>query len=148
MQSLLLALLLACNTPDHRAFDFWVGEWRVEANGKLAGHNTITKSYDGCVLEERWRGARGMKGTSLNIYDATTEKWHQTWVDSNGTLLLIDGGITDGVMRMGNATNRITWTRLDGGRLRQVWEQTTDGKTWAVVFDGVYIPAREGAPSN
>ena len=45
-----------------------------------------------------------------------------------------------GAMRMGNATNRITWSRLEGGRVRQVWEQTADGKTWTVVFDGIYIP--------
>ncbi|MGZ5433653.1 MAG: hypothetical protein ACXWH7_12060 [Thermoanaerobaculia bacterium] len=140
MHQFLLAVLLACNTADHRAFDFWLGEWRVEANGKLAGHNTITRSHEGCVLEERWRGASGLNGASLNIYDAATKKWHQTWVDSSGTLLLIDGGIVDGSMRMGNATNRITWSRLDGGRVRQVWEQTTDGKTWTVVFDGTYVP--------
>ena len=140
MHTLLLALLLACDTPDHRAFDFWVGDWRVEANGRLAGHNSITKSYDGCVLEERWRGAAGLKGTSLNIYDAKTKKWHQTWVDSNGSLLLIEGGIVDAAMQMSNATNRITWSRLDGGRVRQVWEQSKDGKTWTVVFDGVYVP--------
>ncbi|MGZ8708639.1 MAG: hypothetical protein ACXW28_00315, partial [Thermoanaerobaculia bacterium] len=98
------------------------------------------RSHEGCVLEERWRGASGLNGASLNIYDAATKKWHQTWVDSSGTLLLIDGGIVDGSMRMGNATNRITWSRLDGGRVRQVWEQTTDGKTWTVVFDGTYVP--------
>lgn len=140
MHSLVLTVLLACNTADHRAFDFWVGQWRVEAKGKVAGHNSITTSHDGCVIEERWRGAGGLRGTSLNVYDAATKKWHQTWVDSNGSLLLLDGGIVDGAMRMSNATNRITWRKLDGGRVQQVWEQSSDGKAWSVVFDGTYIP--------
>ena len=139
MYALAITLLLACNTAEHRAFDFWVGQWRVESRGKVAGHNTITKSHDGCVLEEHWLGAKGLKGSSFNVYDEATKKWHQTWVDSSGTLLVIDGGIVDGAMRMGNATNRITWTKLDGGCVRQLWEQS-DGKTWTVAFDGVYVP--------
>jgi len=142
MHALLLAAALACNTVEHRAFDFWVGRWRVEARGKVVGHNTITKEHNGCALEEHWTGAGGLTGSSLNIYDAATKKWHQTWVDSSGTLLTIEGGIAGGAMRMGNATNRITWTKLEGGRVRQVWE-TSDGKAWTVVFDGVYIPDQD-----
>jgi hypothetical protein len=39
---------------------------------------------------------------------------------------------------------RITWTPLPDGRVRQHWESTTDGgRTWSTVFDGYYT--RRGA---
>jgi hypothetical protein len=35
---------------------------------------------------------------------------------------------------------RITWSPLEGGAVRQLWEQSDDaGATWAVVFDGRYV---------
>jgi hypothetical protein len=42
---------------------------------------------------------------------------------------------------VGDAQNvqRISWTRLEDGRVRQLWEATTDGgKTWTIAFDGLY----------
>jgi hypothetical protein len=39
-----------------------------------------------------------------------------------------------------SARQRITWTPLGGGRVRQLWESSTDGgKTWSVAFDGLYV---------
>jgi hypothetical protein len=35
--------------------------------------------------------------------------------------------------------NRMTFTQVADDRVRQFWEQSTDGgKTWTVVFDGDY----------
>ena len=129
-----------CDTPEHRQFDFWAGEWTVTApNGKTAGTNRITRISNGCALLEEWTGAGGMTGKSLNIYDASRGVWHQTWVDSSGTLLMTEGRFENGSMRLSSAGNRITWTPLEGGAVRQLWEQSKDGgKTWAVVFDGKY----------
>jgi hypothetical protein len=144
----LILLLLApalqgapCEAPEFRQFDFWVGEWTVTLpNGNTAGTNRITKIAGGCALLEEWTGARGVSGKSLNIYDLSRGVWHQTWVDSSGSLLQIEGKFDGGAMRMSNASNRITWTPLPGGGLRQTWEQTTDGgKTWTVSFDGKYV---------
>jgi hypothetical protein len=139
-----------CSSAEHRAFDFWVGSWRVEnPDGKLAGHNTITKSHDGCVLQENWRGRGGLTGSSLNIYDAATKRWHQTWVDSSGALLLLQGAYANNAMQLSGTHknpdgtpghDRITWSRLPNGRVRQIWEQSPDGKSWTVAFDGTYIP--------
>lgn len=139
-----------CSSAEHRAFDFWVGSWRVEnPAGKLAGHNTITKLHDGCVLQESWRGQSGFTGSSLNIYDATTKRWHQTWVDSSGALLLLEGAFANDAMQLSGThrnpdgsmgQDRITWSRLKNGRVRQLWEQSADGKSWTVAFDGTYIP--------
>lgn len=141
-----------CASPEHRAFDFWVGTWEVTTpDGKRAGRNTITRVLGGCVLHESWEGAGGVRGESHNIYSAADGQWHQTWVDSGGNLLLLNGGMSGGTMVMtgkskgeGGATveERITWQAMPDGRVRQHWEQSTDGgKSWKDAFVGIY--ARE-----
>jgi len=151
--ALLLALLLAqsspppCTAPEYRQFDFWIGEWEVRGpKGGLAGVNRITRIENGCAIEENWKGAGGFTGRSLNAYRSSTGTWHQTWVGSDGVVLLLDGRYEAGKMVLegttGRTMHRITWSRLDAGKLRQFWEQSDDqGKTWTVAFDGTYSPA-------
>jgi len=138
-----------CAAPQHRQFDFWIGEWDVRTpDGKTAGTNRITGILGGCGLQENWTGAGGTVGTSLNIYDAARALWHQTWIDSTGSLLLLDGAFRDGRMVLsgttrsakgGTTTDRITWEPLAGGDVRQLWEQSSDGgASWTVAFDGRY----------
>ena len=89
-----------CDTPEHRAFNFWLGDWQVHTpKGKLAGHNLVESRYDGCVVHEQYTSASGKyRGESLNIYDASRKLWHQTWIDNSGLLLVLEGGIRDGKM--------------------------------------------------
>lgn len=139
-----------CAAEEYRQFDFWVGDWEVrDPDGKVVGHNTIERIFDGCVLKESWRGAEGSVGQSFNTYDRMKEQWHQTWVDANGLLLQLDGGLADGSMVLagemptragGVARTRITWTPGDDGSVRQHWEASKDGgETWQTVFDGLYV---------
>ncbi len=133
-----------CAAPEHRQFDFWVGDWRVTTpDGKHAGDNRIEKVLDGCALHESWQGASGGRGFSYNAYDRDRKVWHQTWVDKQGNLLLLEGGLRDGAMVLegaqGATLNRITWTPNKDGSVRQHWEASADqGKTWQTAFDGLY----------
>jgi hypothetical protein len=137
-----------CDAPAHRAFDFWLGQWQVRTpDGKLAGTNRIEREYDGCVLHERYTTGHGYSGESLNIYDASRKLWHQTWVDTSGTLLLLEGGIRDGKMVLEGQTtgadaqpikHRITWTPNADGTVRQLWESTDTKGQWSTAFDGTY----------
>ena len=143
-----------CSEPQSTDFDFWIGDWDVyRADGKLAGTNRIAKIY-GCVLHEAWTSPNG-GGQSFNRYDPRRGVWHQTWVDSFGTLLLIEGGMKDGAMVLTDGAvpgrkadaplNEISWTRQADGSVRQHWRATKDGgKTWATIFDGKYV--RSGRP--
>lgn len=138
----------ACISAAHRAFDFWLGQWNVHgANGKLAGTNHIQQAMAGCVLHERYDTGRGYSGESFNVYDARRKVWHQTWVDSAGLLLLLEGGISDGKMVLEGQTtgvdqtltrHRISWTPHPDGSVRQLWESTNANGEWAVAFDGKY----------
>ncbi len=141
-----------CDAPAYRVFDFWVGEWEVRTpDGKLAGVNKIDREYGGCVLHERYDTGRGYSGESLNIYDAPRQVWHQTWVDTAGTLLLLEGNIREGKMVLegrtanaaGQATrHRITWTPGADGSVRQFWESTNAQGEWTTAFDGRYTRKR------
>ncbi len=143
-----------CTAPEHRQFDFWLGEWTVRGPaGKVVGENRLTSLHKGCVLFENWTGAGGFTGSSLNVYDAERKKWHQTWVDVGGGLLQLDGEFSDGKMVLvgksapdaqGVVTlQRITWTPLPDGRVRQHWETSADGgKTWTSAFDGYYTKVK------
>ena len=67
-----------CDDGAYRAFDFWIGGWDVSlANGDKAGTNTITREEGGCALVERWQGARGSTGRSLNYYDPDAQRWRR-----------------------------------------------------------------------
>ncbi len=138
----------ACDASEHRAFDFWLGEWQVRtSDGKIAGVNRIAREYDGCILHERYDTGRGYSGESLNIYDAGRKTWHQTWVDTSGTLLLLEGGLRNGSMVLEGQTvgtdaqvtkHRITWTPNANGSVRQLWESTDAKGQWNTAFDGMY----------
>jgi hypothetical protein len=74
-------------------FDFWVGEWDVTVpDGRRAGTNHIEKMERGCLLVERWTGAVGGTGMSMNYYDPAKARWLQLWVSSNGVVIEIEGG--------------------------------------------------------
>ena len=143
----------ACDTDEHRQFDFWLGDWRVEdPAGVFQGTNLIVEQLDGCVIQENWTGAGGTRGHSYNLYYAAKGIWHQTWVDSSGSLLQLDGSFTDGKMVLEGTTpssqnpdamvfHRISWNVVDNNpdHVRQLWEVSTDeGVTWRAIFDGQY----------
>ena len=140
----------ACAATAFHQFDFWLGDWDVrDASGKLVGQNRIARMHKECVIFENYRAGE-FSGSSLNVYDADRKVWHQTWVDSGGGLLVIEGGLVDGRMILagetvdaekpgGKVDNRITWQPLPDGRVRQLWETSADkGRTWATSFDGYY----------
>ncbi|MBM4188743.1 MAG: hypothetical protein FJ206_15680 [Gemmatimonadetes bacterium] len=136
-----------CDTPEYRQFDFWVGSWEVTSNGNPAGKNEISVEEDGCVIHERWTGAKGATGQSFNFYDRVTKRWRQVWIDNSGSPLDLSGEFRDGQMRLAGTTTtprgpiqqRLTFLKNADGTVRQLWESSRDeGKTWAVVFDGLY----------
>lgn len=133
-----------------REFDFWLGEWDVHlADGTVAGHNVITRDQRGCMLTERWTGASGGSGMSVNYFDGTDGKWVQVWNSANGAQISIRGGLTAEGMAMTGTIHYVSngttapfrglWTPLPDGRVRQYFEQSNDGgETWSPWFEGFY----------
>jgi hypothetical protein len=138
-----------CSGPEHRQFDFWAGDWEVaRPDGTVIGENHIEIILGGCVLYESWTSADGKSvGHSFNIY-ARDGNWHQTWVDNNGLLLELVGGLEGGRMVMSQertgpdgkpALHEVSWTPLEDGQVKQHWRQSADGgETWSDIFVGLY----------
>jgi hypothetical protein len=124
--------------PEHRQFDFWVGEWEVTDKGR-----------NSCIVLENYNQLDGYTGKSLNFFDAALGKWRQTWVDSMGNVSEFVGEYKDNAMRFEGETHRsvgdkmlrrMTLFNLGADRVRQYSERSVDGgKTWSVGYDYVYI---------
>lgn len=138
-----------CSGPEYRQFDFWLGDWSVSSPaGKKQGENRVVSLLNGCVIQENWVGEQGSVGHSYNMYSNRDEQWHQTWVDNQGLLLQLAGGIQDGKMVMRGTLNgpdgkpvlhEISWEPIEGGKVRQHWRASKDGgETWKDLFVGIY----------
>ena len=142
---------MRCTAPEHRQFDFWIGEWDVFAGprgDRLVGSNRIERSENGCWLVENWRGASGNHGTSTNAWDAQYHVWRQFWVGGGGVVLRLEGGLHGKAMVMSGELpkseglaqrQRIRWTPQDDGSVLQQWDTSDDdGANWNTSFRGVY----------
>jgi hypothetical protein len=148
----------ACDSPDHRRFDFWVGHWRVVSPaGELLGHNRIETILDGCALQENWTGRSGYTGRSLNTWDPTAGQWRQFWTDNHDLTLQLEGGwqsdrmVLEGERTTADGrqvTDRISWIPLEDGAVRQHWEQSVDDAGFSTVFVGRYLPVEDAAEAD
>lgn len=138
--------LQPCQAAEYRQFDFWLGDWNVESPAApgVVSRNRIVSINGGCTLHEQYTASSGYEGSSFSFYDATRKVWHQTWIDNQGAPLFLEGGFDGESMVLATTSNpqqinRISWTPLADGRVRQHWQSTTDdGVTWSTVFDGFY----------
>lgn len=144
--------LSACSSPEHRQFDFWVGDWDAYESDNptvVVARNHVSLILDGCVLLEDYQAQTGSHGESFTIYDASRKIWHQTWVTNRGVLLTIEGGMENGEIVLKGADRtangeerqvRGTW-KAENGRVREIAVTSTDGgKTWKPWFDMIFRP--------
>lgn len=140
-----------CTSAESRGFDFWLGEWDVSPgqSSVIIAESTITLHDQGCVIIEHWRPFRSAHGHSLNIYDATDGKWHQTWAAASGVRTEYAGALDgEGVMRLDNLTpqpgapatrERMNFQSLDDNSVRQ-WGESFDEaeQRWVLTWSFVY----------
>lgn len=148
----------ACASSDHRAFDFWVGEWDVYPAGSNAqvATSSIEAMFGGCAIRETWKPLRGTGGGSFSHYDSERRHWRQAWVDSSGARVDFEGGSVKGQMVLTglwpnivakgqDGLIRMTYMTNDDGSVRQLGELSVDhGLTWATSFDFIYRPQTAG----
>jgi hypothetical protein len=139
-----------CAASPYRQFDFWIGDWDafdVDNPNKVVARTRVTRILGGCVLLEDYQGADGHFGQSFTIFDSSRNRWHQTWVTNQGTLLTIEGGLKDGNMVLqgaertkNNVTRQIrgTWKAVPEGVRETAVISTDGGKTWTPWFDLVF----------
>lgn len=136
-----------CRYDDaYRALDFWIGDWTVtNPQGQTAGTSRIEKVVDGCAILENWTDTHGGSGKSFTSYDAMTKHWDQHWVGSGGAVTEYLGSAHDGAIVMiasgPTGSTRLTFSKLPDGKVRQLFEGSTDGgATWTIGADLTYTP--------
>ena len=144
-----IAHAAACDAPEHRQFDFWVGQWDVTDKGKVVATSRIERFADGCGILENYTQNDGYSGKSINFYDGALKRWRQQWVDSVGNSSEWVGELRGGAMRFDGEAHRadgvkvtrnMTFTPLADGSVRQASDRSLDGgKTWLPGYDFVYV---------
>ena len=134
-------------SPRMHALDFWIGRWDVLQGGQLVGTNTIESTLDGCAVLEHWRDVEGGEGTSLFYYNRSEDLWKQVWITDHALQI---GGTKEKIEQKEHTASgrvrfqgidRTTLARQEDGKVRQLIESTTDGKTWRTTFDAIYQPS-------
>ncbi len=140
------------NHPGFKKLDFWVGEWNVVSNDtkrEASGTNKIQKTLDGCAIIENWRDVTGHEGKSFFAFNIITGKWKQLWVqdDTGYKEKEMTPDYEGGVRFVGRIVgpggrqfyDRTTLTANPDGSVRQLIEQSSDGKNWQGTFDALYV---------
>ena len=143
----------ACEAPEHRQLDFWVGRWDVYVTGtdQRVARSLIENLYGGCAIRENWMplgGAGG--GGSLNSWRPAERRWRQAWTDSAGNWRDFYGGMEGEAMVLATtvpapipdgrmALFGIRFTRGADGTVRQQGTFSLDnGATWRPRYDLTY----------
>jgi hypothetical protein len=145
---------------EHRALDFWVGEWDVRPTAgpaaAPASRSRVELVEDQCVVAEHYTAA-AYSGRSYNVYNGTDKRWEQFWVDNKGGRhhylgQARDGNVyyeADGVRVFGTpglVKLKMTFFNQGKDQVRQLGEQSSDGgKTYTVSYDLTY---RRRAPGG
>jgi hypothetical protein len=129
-------------SADTRYYDFWVGRWAVEKDGRIdatAPKFTVTRGVHPGALEETWEGA----ARAFRAWDKTAARWMHVWVSANGLFQVWEG------RRVGNDwymfkefeierdryLSRQAVLSRGPGRAVRISERSDDGgKTWTLRF--------------
>ncbi|HYC37399.1 MAG TPA: DUF1579 family protein [Usitatibacter sp.] len=140
----------ACDSPESKQLDFWVGEWEATYAGPNntvgKSRNRITKIMDGCVVLEEFSGAPGTKlnGHSVSTFDRASRQWKQAWVDNTASYLDFTGVFAEGRMtfareieRQGKKVRqRMVFQDIRPESFKWLWQGSNDnGATWTTQWE-------------
>ena len=126
-----------CSRPEFSQFNFWVGNWELTWNDTSRGNNNITVEMGNCLIHEHFSDTVNQYfGQSWSMYDTTSKKWKQTWVDNSGEYLDFQGGFENGTMILQRSDinkkgqpvlQRMIFFNIAKNTFDWDWESSTDG---------------------
>ncbi|HLI96219.1 MAG TPA: hypothetical protein VKT72_09040 [Candidatus Baltobacteraceae bacterium] len=108
--------------------------------------SVIRREAGGCAIVENWTGG-DQTGINVDAYNAEDKRWHRFFVDSIGKVHVFEGIaegasiVYDGTSTGPNGTIEINRLVLRGegpNGMTQLWQKSTNGKTWRIAFQGTY----------
>jgi len=155
MKQLLIAgcILFTCTLMsqelNENSFDFWLGDWEISwetTEGQTAkGFNKITRILNDKVIHEDFvDNSIEYNGMSWSMYNQATQKWSQTYVDTDGAHYNFIGIIENGdpvfktKMMEKDGTQiiyKMIFKNITERRFEWVWCATPDnGLTWNTLW--------------
>ena len=129
-----------CTVDDrYRELDFLAGQWRVETGqGRELGMSHVIVDLAGCLVEEDFTTPAGYASQSFFGWDFRTESWYRNLVDTDGTRLLLEGGLEGMAMVLEGVRTTPSGPRairqviepLSGDHIRQAWFEAPSGSAW------------------
>jgi hypothetical protein len=145
------APVFGCSATEFHQLDFWTGDWDTfepDLKGPSEARAHVDSILGGCAVHELYEQTDGLVGDSFLSYDAARKVWQQTWVTNRGSIMVITGGFTDGVLNLEGEMHtrdgrtlkqRITW-KAEGKGVRESSVMSKDGgKTWEPAFDVLFL---------
>jgi hypothetical protein len=141
------------DTPAQTYYDWWLGHWRREVDGKVDTSATeflVTRSPSGAIVEH-WRMAfdsTSLRATGLRSFDKAWNRWMYVWTSSAGHFQVWEE------RRVGEKwyiyrefdiggdryLSRQAWLPDGADRLTRISEKSYDGGvTWQPRFREVYV---------
>jgi len=151
-----------CDSAEHRAFDFWLGDWQViDFNSKqLVAFDRVTKQLKGCLIQQEliWLTDQfrdtdlnfRLQGKSFSSWNGAGY-WQMLWVDVHGGSLYVRGTVqADGSLEFKTIEPapdgrhvKAVWIKNQDGTIRHTgYSKNGDSGSWSVYFDWLYVPNR------
>lgn len=138
-----------CVDPEFDAFDFLIGEWRIEGvNGLELATSVVEEDLSDCLIAEDVATPKGYASRSFRGYDHREDAWYQVIVDTEGRRTLLKGGPAGSSLVLeGEAAGpggktvglRITTTPDGPDRATQLWETEKKNGSWKTELEVVYV---------
>lgn len=152
------------NSSTAHAFDFWIGNWRIQQkilrqDGswlELPAKTRVSPVLDGRALVEHWQGdvqffwegmqsIESINGLSVRSFDSESGKWYIHWMDSRSPRFgtpysgnFVEGKgefFRDWETPQGKRIGRITFSYITADSVH--WDlavSSDEGSTWAVLW--------------
>ena len=154
----------ACDSPEAREFDFWIGDWTIEQ--QILGQDgtwlsfdartSVSSTLEGCAIIEHWQGTvqffwegmdapEPMSGLSVRAYDPDTDAWYISWMDTRTPRFGgpyvggFDGSrgefLREWETEQGKRSGRITFSNITSDSVD--WElaiSSDEGDSWSTVW--------------
>jgi hypothetical protein len=147
-----------CGDAEHRALDFWIGEWTVidTASGADVAQSRIDRGPGGCSIAEDYRQTVGpggkpidYHGQSFTAFNTAERRWRQLYVDTAGAVVAYEGAFEGPALMLtapaGALATRMSLTPQSDGSVRQQgWTTSDAGRSWRPNYDFTYR-RRDGA---
>ena len=122
--------------PPARRFDFYLGDWTMRNGETVERHLTVESAFDGNGARVSSTSPDGTtRANSLFLYDENDGLWRQVWMNRDGMVVVLEGGLEGDAMILRQAfvdgeekrNARSVFKDIGANGFTYEWQETQDG---------------------